>query len=171
MGLMDINTKMIELFDRITLNLAPLVTLNATEVNMVIPVFVPPSRTHRVIDTTNPPASALAVAGKPISKGTRGELPLLELLSRLRKKSFPLLVMATGGPMWSRIIRIHIQSSSATSSLVFMPIFDPLYYFCCVIASVECHSLWMGGHNMEPFGIPSDCDHQFSGLNHVSFSV
>jgi histone H3/H4 len=95
MGLIEINTKVIELFDRITRNVAPLVELNPPEVVIAIPLFLPKSLVQTAIDAANKAVADFTAAGKPIAKGPPNEFPLDDLLSRLREKFSAVLINGT----------------------------------------------------------------------------
>jgi hypothetical protein len=75
------------------------------------------------------------------------------------------------GDRRSCIVRMDTELSSAINSLWLSPNLHFLESFSYLIAGVEFGSFWKRGHHMESAGIPNDCDHESSGLHHVTFSV
>jgi hypothetical protein len=106
MGLIEINTKIIELFDRITRNIAPLVEMNPKEVTIAIPIFMPQSLVQRAIDAANKAVAEFAAAGRQIAKGPPAEFPLDDLLSRLREKYASVLINGTAVVAMAAVLEV-----------------------------------------------------------------
>ena len=95
MGLMELNTNMLKLFDRITRNMAPIVEMNPDEVYLAIPTALTPLLTDKAKELAKKAVEDFTASGKQIVKGAPADFPLDDLLSRLREKYTTVMINGT----------------------------------------------------------------------------
>jgi histone H3/H4 len=85
LGLTDLNTRILQLFDRLSRNMAPTVQMNPAEVYLAIPKALPQSLIEDAKNAADMAVTAFAESGKTIEKGSVEDFPLDDLLNRLRE--------------------------------------------------------------------------------------
>lgn len=95
MGLMELNTHMLNLFDRMGRNMAPIVEMNPEEVYLAIPKVIPAVWADQVKELAKKSVDDFVASGKQITKGEATDFPLDDLLSRLREKYTTVLINGT----------------------------------------------------------------------------
>lgn len=96
MGLLELNNRMIQLFDKICRNMAPIVQMNPDEVYIAIPQCIPESLAEEAKSRAQAAVSAFAASGKTqVEKGGDADLPLDDLLTRLREKYATVIINGT----------------------------------------------------------------------------
>ena len=84
MGLMDLNNSIITFLTKITNNIAPLVEMNASEVELALPKFLPEKLIEPAKKAGEEAVKQFTDKGAHITKCVEPEFPLDDLLTRVR---------------------------------------------------------------------------------------
>lgn len=84
MGLMDLNNGILSFLTKITNNIAPLVEMNSSEVELALPKFLPENLIESAKKAASEAEKKFTESGSHISKCVEPEFPLEDLLTRVR---------------------------------------------------------------------------------------